>query len=630
MPDTEQDSLSSLYRTLVDNARDVITLIDEHGVIKFQSPSVERQFGYSPGELVGQNVFDLVHEDDISNALEDLQKVAMGDQDDTPTMVRFRHKNQTWRYVEVVGQVLNGDISGVVLNTRDITEQQETLIDHRTSEESFQAAFNATSTISTISIPDTGELINVNDSWVKTLGWSRAEGIGKTAIELNIWGSEQNRELAMNELQRKGKLRQYKADIYTKTGERRTVLIDAEYLYLEENTQMFISCVDITEQEKIEEQLRQSQKIEAVGQLTGGIAHDFNNLLSVILGHADLASVGAAKNSELSHSLEAIIRSAETGAELIQQLLSFSRKQKLNPESFILSECIAGMQTLLQTSVGKDVEIRIEAGDDNWLCHLDPIQLESAMLNMAINARDAMPNGGYLKFLISEISLDAPKAQLLDLQPGDYVQLDIADNGKGMPPEIVEHAFEPFFTTKTAERGTGLGLSMVYGFVKQSGGHVSIKSDRRGGGTTITLLLPRGEAQSQVVHHQTEHGIREQKNKRVLLVEDDDNVRLLVAKLLGSLKLEVLEASNGEEAEHLMAEPLDLLVSDVMLPGGARGPDIARKLRTFQPQVAVLYMSGFHPGVLSPDDLAHKGVDFIQKPFSRDEFSSRIQALFHN
>lgn len=393
---------------------------------------------------------------------------------------------------------------------------------------------------------------------------------------------------------------------------------------------MFVSAVDITEREVLEEQLRQSQKIEAVGELTGGIAHDFNNLLSVILGHADLALMKAGGNLEISRSLDAIIRSAESGAELIQQLLSFSRKQKLNPESFVLGECITGMRTLLQTCVGKEVTIRIKDTAEDWLCHLDPVQLESALLNMTINARDAMPYGGYLRFHISALSLHEQSARALDLQAGDYIQLDIIDDGKGMPPEVIEHAFEPFFTTKSSEHGTGLGLSMVYGFVKQSGGHISITSDSPGSGTTITLLLRRGKVISQRRRQDDKRPILEQQDKRVLLVEDNNEVRSLVAKLLGSLKLEVLEAANGDEAERLMVEPLDLLVCDVMLPGGVKGPDVARTLRAIQPGIAVLYMSGFHPGVLLKEDLAQKGVDFIQQPFSRDDFSSKIETLLHN
>lgn len=625
MPDNPIPS-SALYKILVDNVRDVITLIDENGVIKFQSPSFERQFGYTPEELIGTSVFELIHEEDIPAALEGLQETTDRVQSSLPLVIRFLHKDLSWKYIEVAGQMLSGEFPGLVLITRDITEQQEIQNALQQSEQSFQAAFNATSAISAITVPATGEFLDVNKAWVEYMGWSREETIGKTALDLNVWGSEENRNQIVNTLREQGRLKQFKSSLYNRAGERRTVLLDAEYLHENDHSKMFISGIDITEREEIEEQLRQSQKLESIGQLTGGIAHDFNNLLSIIMGHAELASIDAENNRDVRPSLAAVQRSAETGAKLIQQLLAFSRKQKLNPKSFNLGNHISLMRPLLVTTLGKTIELNIEADDEGWHCHLDPIQLESAVLNMAINSRDAMPEGGKLNFAITNTKLTGRQARICDLQAGDYLKLDITDNGTGMTPESIGHAFEPFFTTKQSSGGTGLGLSMVFGFTKQSGGHISIFSNIRNQGTTISLLLPCEEERKQAIQEHVGH-IQEQHNKQVLLVEDNDDVRLLISKLLSSLKLDVVEASSGDEVEKLKDQSFDLLVSDVMLPGDMKGPDIARKLRAEQPGLAVLYMSGYQQGMLSAEDLTPEKAAFIQKPFTRKDFSAKIERL---
>jgi len=247
-------------------------------------------------------------------------------------------------------------------------------------------------------------------------------------------------------------------------------------------------------------------------------------------------------------------------------------------------------------------------------------------MNLAVNARDAMPEGGELNFIITNTNLNGRQARIWDLQAGDYLKLNITDNGMGMTTETIGHAFEPFFTTKQASGGTGLGLSMVFGFTKQSGGHISIFSNRRDRGTTISLLLPCKEEREQAILEQIGH-IQEQHNKQVLLVEDNDEVRVLISMLLSSLKLEVVEASSGDEVDKLKDKSFDLLVSDVMLPGVLKGPDIARRLRTDHPGIAVLYMSGFQQGMLSADDLTPKKVAFIKKPFTRKDFSAKIEIL---
>ncbi len=618
---------SSLYKTLVNSARDIITMIDVHGVVLYQNPAIRKILGYTPEEFTGTRILDYIHEDDAVEVAKGLEAVMDPEMRVTAMTIRFRHRNGEWRFLNVAGRYIEGEFPGIVLSVRDVTAQEEALKSLRYSTESFRAAFNATSAISAITVPETGEFVDVNTAWVNVLGWSREEAIGRTAVELGIWGSEENRNRVFAALGDNRQLRGYKAYLYARSGRRITALIDIGFFELEEGRFSFVSGIDITEREQIEEQLRQAQKLESIGQLTGGIAHDFNNLLSVIMGHAELAEMEVENSPGAMTSLSAIRRSAQSGATLIHQLLAFSRKQSLSPEPIVLSQRIRSILPLLRTTVGKDIRIIVEGDDDEWLCLLDPNQFESAILNMAINARDAMPDGGTLTLSLTRVCMVPAQARVLDMPVGDYVQLDIMDNGVGMPPDAVARAFEPFFTTKHTSGGTGLGLSMVFGFIKQSGGHISITSDRRGGGTTITLLLPRTDDPSRTEPPQEERTVQKLHHQRVLLIEDNSDVRALISKMLASLNLEVTEARSGDDAKRHLDTTFDLLVSDVMLPGELKGPDFARQLKKTHPDMAVLYMSGYQQGMLSREDLNQRNVSFIQKPFTRKEFSVCIEKL---
>ena len=266
--------------------------------------------------------------------------------------------------MEVLAQpIKHGEIVGVLLNSRDVSLQQDILDDLQQSKESFQAAFNATSAISAISDPATGEFLRVNDAWVKALGWSQEEAIGKTALELNVWGSEENRKGILETLNKQGELKAFKAKLYSRTGTVLTVLVDAQRLDTTQGRIIFISGIDITEREENEAQLRQSQKLESFGQLTGGIAHDFNNLLTVIIGQAELAALDASDSEKVVHSMEVIQRSAESGAKLVHQLLAFARKQRLSPKSFELGEHLKSIGPLLSTTLGKEIGLEITSYD---------------------------------------------------------------------------------------------------------------------------------------------------------------------------------------------------------------------------------------------------------------------------
>ena len=622
----DDKTLLPFYKALIENSRDVVTLLDASGIIQFNSPSIEVLFGYGTAELVGTLVFDRVHPEDreLTRAI---LKDLLDKKNVPPFIVRFQHKNGSWLFIEVIAHFAEA-IHGVMLSSRDVTEFEETSKARRLVDASFEAAFNASSALNSISVVGTGVLTNVNDGWLRAFGWSREEAIGKSALELNVWGNEENRVKTISALREKGSLRGFRVSVYTKSGETLTVLLDAAYLHLPVGTRLYISALDITEREQTEEKLRQSQRLDAIGHLTGGIAHDFNNLLSVIMGHAELAANEPGLTEQGVESLAAIERASVTGANLIQQLLSFSRKQHLLPTTFNFVEHLESMRPLLQTTIAKDINLEITSYRRDWYCCLDTHQFDNAILNMTINARDAMPEGGTLEFIIEEAILTEADVESQDLQVGEYIRLSVKDSGSGMSDEAKKHAFEPFYTTKQAKGGSGLGLSMVFGFVTQSGGRVDIEPGMDG--TTISLLLPRVAEPSTMDSSDVPVELPQARNEKVLVVEDNTDVRALVVRLLKTLGFEVTEVGSGSEADALIQTQFDLLVCDLMLPGDQKGPDIAKNFIKAQPNVAVLYMSGYQQDILTAEDIEPALISFIQKPFSREDFASEVFKLMEH
>jgi len=386
--------------------------------------------------------------------------------------------------------------------------------------------------------------------------------------------------------------------------------------------QSIITNQDITEQRQIEEQLRQAQKMEAVGQLTGGIAHDFNNLLAVIVGNLELVEGEIEQGAQASEWVEIAIAAAERGAGLTQRLLAFSRKQALRPTELDANVLIQNMLELLRRTIGERIEVQLVRDAGLWRCIVDPNQLENAILNLVINARDAMSAGGKLTITTSNARIDDDYARAqTDVAPGQYVLITVSDTGSGMPDDVQKRAFEPFYTTKDIGRGSGLGLSMVYGFIKQSGGHVSVYSEIDAG-TTIRLFLPRfsGEERPETFPIDASEMLKA-KGEVVLVVEDDDDLRSLMARILRSLDYEVLVANSGAPALEILRSPaeVNLLLTDVVLPDRMSGFELAKEALRARPDLHVLYMSGY-----TEDAILHQGrladdVEFLQKPFRMAE-----------
>ena len=511
---------------------------------------------------------------------------------------------------------------------RQLNETLEAKVEQRTRER--DRFFNLSSDLFATAGFD-GYLKAINPAWEEVLGYSREDLLARPFIERVHPDDHQAAAAVIGALQAGQRTQRFEDRLLRTDGSTVTIAWTA----VPEGDLFYAVGRDVTQEREREEQLRQAQKMEAIGQLTGGIAHDFNNLLTGILGSLDLMQkrLRQGRTGELERYANAASTAANRAAALTQRLLAFSRRQPLDPKPVDANRLVTSMEDLLRRSIGESVALEIVTAGALWTTECDPHQLESAILNLAINARDAMPEGGRLTIETCNTHLDAAIAKAREVRPGQYVCIAVTDTGTGMGADVIARAFDPFFTTKPIGQGTGLGLSMIYGFARQSDGYAKIYSEV-GQGTTVKLYLPRhlGEAVEEVDEATgISDAYRSEAGEVVLVVEDEHAVRDLVVEVLNDLGYRALEAADGPAALEILnsAEKIDLLITDVGLPG-LNGRQVADAARAKRPDLQVLFMTGYAENAAIGAGFLDPGMAMVTKPFAMEALASRIRQMIED
>ena len=507
---------------------------------------------------------------------------------------------------------------------------EETFIDiteRKKAEETFRKAFDANPEPMTISSISEGRYIDVNEAFLRVTGYTRDEVIGRTCYDLNFWEKPDARTELVATLRTEGSVRNLEITYRTKSGEQRIALDSSEIIEVGGQKCMISILRDMTEQKSLEKQLRQSQKMEAVGQLTGGIAHDFNNMLGVIIGYSEVIGERLAGDDPLHKKCEQITKAAQSAASLTRQLLAFSRQQVIEPKFLDLNSIVRNMEKMLRRLIGEDITFSTGLGPTLGSIKADQGQIEQVIINLVVNARDAMPNGGKVRIETSAVELNGEYSKKhLPQLPGSYVLLTISDTGIGMDAETQARIFEPFFTTKEVGKGTGLGLSTVYGVVRQFDGHIWVYSEP-GHGTTFKIYLPRTSQTPEVMKSNNRFARTIRGTETILLVEDEEALRELTRSLLADQGYNVLEASRADRAIEIAKQYEDtihLMLTDMVMPG-MNGRALADTLASVRPDMKVVFMSGYTG--FNHAALTDSTVTLLSKPFTKDNLLSKVQEV---
>jgi PAS domain S-box-containing protein len=618
------------FRALLENVWDSIVLIDAAGVIHF-SASAETVGGYRHEDLIGRNVLDLLHPEDRGSAEQMLAGLVEVHGARVATEIRFLHADGSWRVGEVIAQNLLGHpaVRGIVINTHDITErkrvEEELEVQRAYFAELFESAPEAI-----VLVDEHDRVLRANQEFTRTFGYTIEEVVGRPAADLIIPAELRDEALAITERVAVGEKVSLETVRRRKDGVRVPVSILATAIRAPgKGLEIYGIYRDITGRKQLEEQLLQSQKIEAVGRLAGGIAHDFNNLLTAIRGHTSFLMEEIPTDAPWRSELGEIDRAAGRAASLTRQLLAFSRKQILNPRVVDLNALILGMEKLLRRLIGEDIALVAALSPGECRVKADPGQLEQVLLNLVVNARDAMPAGGRIVVETRPVPASVASAPASAAPAaGGYALLAVRDNGQGMDEQTRERIFEPFFTTKGPGEGTGLGLSTVYGIVEQSGGWLRVESEV-GRGTTMSVFLPWAEEAVEAPPAPARQGEAAGRGETVLLVEDDGAVRALARRILERQGYRLLAAGTGEEAIQLATHhdgALDLLLTDVVMPGMS-GRELAERLTAERPGLGVLFMSGYTEDDVLRRGIFETGTSFLGKPFTPDVLARRVREV---
>ncbi|MGA2658995.1 MAG: response regulator [Verrucomicrobiota bacterium] len=498
----------------------------------------------------------------------------------------------------------------------------------RLSEERFSKAFKASPIPLAIQSLRLEKYVDANLGFQKLTGYSRDELVDRTPQELSLWGDPSSGTAMLRTLQDQMSVRNMPCRLRTKSNQLREILLSVELFELEGEPFFLTIAQDVTEQLKLENQLRQAQKMEAVGPLAAGVAHDFNNIITVVQGHASLLLAAKPPESPDTGPLRTIAAAAERASKLVRQLLTFSRKQVIQMRPVTIQDTLSAVSDMLRRVLGEHIAVRVNAPPPPLWINADAGMMEQMLMNLAVNARDAMPQGGLLTISAEPVELSPSLGQTdREAHPGRFVRIGVADTGCGIPPELLPRIFEPFFTTKPVGKGTGLGLATVYGIAKQHAGWVEVQS-QPGQGSTFHIFIPAGAAGPEPGPAPSTPSPSKGGDETILVVEDEEEVRGYVTGVLKSYGYKVLSANSGKEALELRAEVKDkihLLLTDMVMPGGLSGRQLADHLLAEDTALRVIYTSGYSPGVAGKDLSWLKGRDFLAKPYEPATLLQRVR-----
>ncbi|MBR0948373.1 PAS domain S-box-containing protein [Bradyrhizobium japonicum] len=633
------------YRLLVEAITDyAIYMLDRDGHVTSWNPGAKRFKGYEAEEIIGR------HFSTFYTETEREQKVPALALEEAERTGRFEREGwrvrkdgtQFWAHV-VIDAIRSpkGELVGFAKITRDLTERRAAEAKLRESEQQFRLMVQSVTDYAIYMLDVEGNVASWNAGAQRIKGYGPEEIIGR---HFSNFYTEEDRaaglpRTGLQTAAREGRW-EHEGQRVRKDGTRFWAHVVIDAIRDDDGKLVGFAKVtrDITERREAEAALQaaqatliRSQKLEAIGQLTGGVAHDFNNLLQVISGNLQLLSKDIAGNARAEMRVQSALAGVARGSKLATQLLAFARRQPLEPRVVNVGRLIKGMDELLRRAIGEEIEVETVVGGGLWNSLIDPDQLENAILNLAINARDAMNGEGRLTIEASNAFLDDEYVRHYDdLIAGQYVMIAVTDTGVGIPLDILERVYEPFFTTKAEGKGTGLGLAMVYGFLKQSGGHVKIYSEI-GAGTTVKLYFPREMAIEDTLVSATSGDIKGGE-ETVLVVEDDDEVREVAVSILSELGYRVVKARDAVAALAIVDSgiPIDLIFTDVMMPGTLRSPELARKAKERLPNVAVLFTSGYTQNAIVHGGRLDPGLELLAKPYTREALARKIRHVLAN
>jgi len=631
----ELEAKERYYRALFEGANDAIFIMEGERFVGCNEKTLEIFGCHSKGEILGRSPFDFsppfqpggTPSEEKGRGL--IEAALRG----APQRFYWKHLRKNGEPFDAEVSLNRVDVGGKVYLqaiVRDITLRKRMEEALRRNKELYQDLVER-SGLAIFVVGKGGRMEYFNQQLCELLGYTSQEMKGLSFID---GVHPEDRDLVLDFFERwfsgdPTAPARYECRLVRKSGEVRQVEVDVTPVAGDGGVTAFrVYLRDVTEKKDMEKALYNARKMEAMGRLAGGVAHDFNNMLMVIMGNCDLILQGLVGPEDLYRKVGAIKDAANRAADLTQQLLAFSKKQILEPRVLRLNDVVADMESMLRRLIGEDVELRVRLDPHLWLVKADPSQMEQVIVNLAVNARDAMPQGGCLTIETANVELEEGHAGVgLEMAPGPYVKLTVEDTGLGMDEETRERAFEPFFTTK--ERGTGLGLATVYGIVKQSGGHIWCHTEP-GKGTTFEIYLPRVEdGEERIEERDRESHTWEGGTETVLVAEDDPSVREVTVSILKSAGYRVLEAASGPEALDVCRRHpglVDVLVTDVVMPGMS-GRALATRMEAMYPGMKVLYISGYTDNIIARHGVLEDGLNFIQKPFTRIELLRKVRQV---